>query len=146
MDKLERVFELQRQLDDMIQERWKIAFDQSTWVQKETLAMIDELMELLNLTGFKWWKKSPAMDRNKIVEELTDVFHFFISTCLKLEIGPEELFEAYVRKNRENRLRQLGLSTKDGYVASTAEKNPGSSCYERDADELERRKGDRLQS
>ncbi|MGI6558582.1 MAG: hypothetical protein ACOX20_06415 [Limnochordia bacterium] len=49
-----------------------------------------------------------------IKEELVDLLHFFLSTCLKCGIGPEELYQAYLDKNQENHARQDGPANGTG--------------------------------
>ncbi|MFZ7104654.1 MAG: dUTPase [Peptococcaceae bacterium] len=120
MDRLAQIFALQDKLDQKITKSRKIDFDYDTWIQKEILAIISELAEVLDETNFKWWKNTREIKKENLKEELIDVFHFYISLCLKVGITPEDLFEAYQKKNRENILRQDGLSDKDGYAISEA--------------------------
>lgn len=117
MDKLDHIFELQRRFDEELARRRNLDFDVSTWVQKEVLAIISELGELLDEVNFKWWKNPKVLDREAIKEEVVDILHFFVSICLKLGITPEELHQAYMAKNEENARRQDGLSQKPGYEA-----------------------------
>lgn len=117
MDKLEHVFRLQAELNEMIRERWQLNFEANVWVEKNALALIHEVMELLDEVGYKWWKRKDKIDRERVTDELADVMHFFVSLCLALGVGPEELYRAYTEKNAENIKRQLGLSQKQGYVA-----------------------------
>ncbi|NLT94516.1 MAG: dUTPase [Clostridia bacterium] len=115
MDKLDEIFRLQSQLDAKIAEKHKVDFDLDTWIEKEILAIISELGEVLDETNFKWWKNPRKIDKKALKEEIIDVFHFLISLCLKVNLSPQELYEAYVAKNNENHLRQEGLSSKKGY-------------------------------
>lgn len=115
MDKLDVIFAKQQALDSYLATERGLDFDLSTWVEKEILAMVAELGELLNEVNFKWWKNPRPLNREAIKEELADLLHFFVSLCLKLGIGPGELYEAYLAKNLENFRRQQGLSTKEGY-------------------------------
>lgn len=118
MDKLEHIFLLQEKLDTKISEKHQINYSVETWIEKEILAIISELGEVLGETNFKWWKNSQEINREALKEEIIDVFHFLISLCLKVGITPEELYGAYVAKNTENILRQEGLSQKKGYSIS----------------------------
>ncbi|MEW6243995.1 MAG: dUTPase [Bacillota bacterium] len=115
MDKLERIFALQRQFDEDLARRRGLTYRPEVWVQKEVLAMLSELAELLDEVNFRWWKDPRPIDREKVLEELVDLLHFFISTCLKMGFEAEDLYEAYVRKNRENFKRQEGLTEREGY-------------------------------
>ena len=38
-----------------------------------------------------------------------------MATCIKMEMSPEEIYEIYIGKNRENFKRQYGTSEKKGY-------------------------------
>lgn len=114
--KLEHIFELQKAFDDsLVEKRGLQEIDTSTWIQKEVLAMISELAELLDEVNFKWWKNPKELNYPAIKEELVDILHFFISMCLKVGLTPEELYNIYLEKNNENHNRQLGLSKKEGY-------------------------------
>ncbi|MHB1125547.1 MAG: dUTPase [Bacillota bacterium] len=117
MDKLEHIFELQDRFDKELAEQRNLDYDMSTWVQKEVLAIVSELGELLGEVNFKWWKNPKPLDRGAIAEELIDILHFFVSICLKMGLSAEEVYETYLNKNKENFRRQQGLSEKQGYKA-----------------------------
>ena len=85
MDKLEHIFELQKGFQDKIKRERNLDFTPDQWIQKQTLAMISELAELLDEVNFKWWK------------------------------NPHDLYNVYVGKNKENHDRQDGKSQKHGY-------------------------------
>jgi len=86
------------------------------WIQKEVLAIISELSEILDEVNFKWWKDPTEISHERLKEEIVDVLHFFVSMCLKAGIGPEELYQAYVAKNQENFSRQKGETDREGYA------------------------------
>ena len=118
MDKLDRIFQMQKALDDDITRRRGlegISFEE--WMQKDVLAITAELSELLNEVNFKWWKNKKEIDPAAVKEELVDVLHFFVSMCLRAGFTADELFEVYASKNQENFNRQNGLSSKKGYEA-----------------------------
>ena len=56
MDKLERIFELQKGLQDKLKTERHLDFTPEEWIQKQTLAMLSELAELLEEVNYKWWK------------------------------------------------------------------------------------------
>lgn len=121
MDKLDEIFKLQKDLDDFITERRDLhGISYEDWMQKEIIAIISELGELLEEVNFKWWKNPKELDIGSIKEELADVFHFFISMCIHTGMGPEELFSVYKSKNKENVNRQNGHSEKKGYEVTKA--------------------------
>ncbi|MGI6005834.1 MAG: dUTPase [Christensenellales bacterium] len=117
-DKLDVIFELQNKFDtDLADRRGLHDIDSATWIQKEVLAMISELGELLDEVNFKWWKNEKPVDEAAVKGELVDILHFFVSMCLKMDMTATELYELYLEKNRENFRRQDGLSEKSGYVS-----------------------------
>ncbi len=116
MDKLETIFQLQKQLNDDISDRRGLGrMEGAEWIQKNVLAMVSELGELLNEVNFKWWKNERPIDRDAACEEMVDVLHFFVSMCCCIGMDAQELFERYIEKNKENFDRQYGRSQKKGY-------------------------------
>lgn len=114
-DKLQIIFELQKALDTDIQERRSLDFPMEQWIQKDVLAMISELAELLDEVNFKWWKNEKPIDEASLHGELVDILHFFVSMCIRAGMDADSLFEGYIAKNRENFDRQYGRSEKKGY-------------------------------
>lgn len=118
-DKLELIFEWQRKFDDeIIKTRGLEHITQQEWIQKETLALMDELSELINEVNYKWWKNPKPIDEHAVKEELVDILHFFTSMCLKMGMSADELCGMYIEKNKENFARQSGTSIKQGYALS----------------------------
>lgn len=116
MDKLENIFEWQNKFDsELMQRRGLENISMEQWIQKETLAMLSELSELIDEVNFKWWKNEQPVDTNKVKDELVDILHFFVSMCLKTGMSAEELHQRYLDKNKENFDRQNGTSEKKGY-------------------------------
>lgn len=116
MDKLETIFHWQNKFDsELIKKRGLQDIPMEQWIQKETLAMLSELAELIDEVNFKWWKNEKPVDPDAVKEELVDILHFFVSMCLKTGMDAEELCERYMKKNKENFNRQNGLSEKKGY-------------------------------
>ena len=115
-DRLEMIFRLQKSLDEDIMERRKLEFPYEVWMQKDILACMDELTELINELNWKWWK---PLDPGAIRGELVDVLHFFVSMCIRSGMSAQDLFDGYIAKNRENFDRQYGRSQKPGYEVNT---------------------------
>ncbi|MDR1093674.1 MAG: dUTPase [Clostridiales bacterium] len=122
-DKLDVIFECQQKLDAFLIEKRGLNFTPSEWIQKETLAMISELGELLDEARFKWWKNPQPVDGAKVKEELVDILHFFIGMCLNAGMTSDELFKIYLEKNEENFKRQFGTSLKEGYALAAQRAN-----------------------
>ena len=115
MDKLDTIFQLQQALDDDIAALRVLSYPKEVWIQKEVLAMLSELSEVLDEVNFKWWKNPRPVDDAALKGELVDVLHFFVSMCLKSGMSAEELYTLYRDKNKENFDRQYGRSEKQGY-------------------------------
>jgi dimeric dUTPase (all-alpha-NTP-PPase superfamily) len=115
-DRLSGIFDLQKSLNDDIRTKRNLSgFTHEEWIQKHMLAMLSEMAEVLDEVNFKWWKNPKPVDSDALKEELVDVLHFYVSMCLEAGMTPQELYDRYVSKNRENFDRQAGLSEKPGY-------------------------------
>lgn len=114
-DRLERIFELQAMLNEDIVRKRNLDFSYEVWMQKNILAAMDELTELLNELNYKWWKNPKPIDGEAVREELVDVLHFLISMCIRSGMTAEDLYAGYIKKNQENFDRQYGRSKKKGY-------------------------------
>ena len=55
MDKLETIFTMQEALNRDIAERRDLHFTKQEWIQKNILATVSELAEVLDEAQFKWW-------------------------------------------------------------------------------------------
>ena len=115
MDKLENIFEYQKKFDEELAQRRGLNYSMEEWIQKETLAMLSELSELIDEVNFKWWKNEKPVDTGKVRDELVDILHFFVSMCIKTGMSAQELHARYMDKNQENFDRQHGRSQKGGY-------------------------------
>lgn len=54
-----------------------------------------ECAELVEHHGWKWWKAPPLVDRQQVLLELVDIFHFGMSSDLSAAESLEELAESY---------------------------------------------------
>jgi dimeric dUTPase (all-alpha-NTP-PPase superfamily) len=100
-DKLEQIFNMQLAL----QLKLGVKFDQD-YINIMTLACEQELHEALRETPWKPWKKQQTFNRDNYKKELIDALHFFINLCLAGGITAEDLYEAYIEKNKENYVRK----------------------------------------
>ena len=122
MDKLEQIFALQDRFNsELIERRHLEGIGREEWIQRQTLALMSELAELIDEVNFKWWKNPKPVDEDAVKGELVDILHFFVSMCLKMNMSSAELYDMYILKNRENFDRQNGLSAKTGYESAKAE-------------------------
>ncbi len=115
-DKLDVLFEMQAGLDAYIREKRELNFTRSEWVCKKAQALMVELAEVVEEAHYKWWKNDSEIDEAKLKEEIVDVLHFFLGMCIDSGMSSDELFEIYMKKNKENYDRQNGLSKKAGYA------------------------------
>ena len=115
MDKLNEIFMMQQAFNSELRASRKLDFTPQVWIQKETLAMLSELSELLDEVNFKWWKNELPINQDNVKDELVDILHFFVSMCLDAGMDAEELHRRYLAKNKENFDRQHGKSQKKGY-------------------------------
>ncbi len=116
-DKLDTLFKMQAALDGYIRDKRNLNYSRGEWVCKKAQALSVELSEVLEEAQYKWWKNYGEIDEAKLKEEIVDVLHFFLGMCIDAGLTSDELFEIYLKKNKENYDRQNGLSAKKGYEA-----------------------------
>jgi dimeric dUTPase (all-alpha-NTP-PPase superfamily) len=114
-DRLADIFAWQQRFNETIRRDRQLAFSSAEWIQKEAMALMVELSEVLEESRYKWWKNPEPIESAKLHEELVDVLHFFISMCIDAGLDAETLYQGYLAKNQENFRRQQGLSDKTGY-------------------------------
>lgn len=98
--------------------------DRATFLVWNMYALMDELHEAMDETGWKPWATSRHLDADKMLKEMVDAWHFFMNVLLV--IGGEKgwstdelaaaFSDAYEHKNAVNAERQAegydGLSSK----------------------------------
>lgn len=100
-DKLKLMLKLQKAYQDKYGTGFSFPPELHDWAS----AMSAEAMELWGGCGGKWWKKKQNTPE-KNLEELVDIWHFFMGYMLQAGITPEQFFEAYKKKLAENYRRQ----------------------------------------
>ena len=116
MDKLEEIFDLQENLNERIGVKLRNLSDEekSVWVLNYTRAMQQELAELVDSVPWKWWAKYQKMDEQNARVEIVDLFHFLISAAQAMGMTAEDVYQAYLAKNKVNHARQeSGYQQKD---------------------------------
>jgi len=108
MDKLDEIFDLQDALNKRIGVNTDGMSDEekAKWVLNYTRAMQQEIAELIDSVPWKWWAKYQAFDEQNAKVEVVDLFHFLISLAQVLGMTPEDVYEAYMKKNKVNHNRQ----------------------------------------
>src|SRR5438045_1193326 len=103
-DKLNELFRMQKALNqrigvntDQFNEE-----DKTKWVLNYTRAMSQELAELTDSVPWKWWAKYQKFDDQNAKVEIVDMFHFLISLAQTLGMSANDVFDAYVKKNKVN--------------------------------------------
>lgn len=114
-DKLDVLFRMQAGLDGYIREKRGLDFTKGEWVCKKAQALMVELAEVVEEAHYKWWKNATEINDAALKEEIVDVLHFFLGMCIDSGMTADELFDIYLKKNKENYDRQNGLSAKSGY-------------------------------
>ena len=108
MDKLEKIFDLQKNLNQRIGVNTDEMDDEEKirWVLNYTRAMQQEIAELIDSVPWKWWAKYQKFDQQNAKVEVVDLFHFLISIAQVIGMKPEDIYQAYVKKNEVNHSRQ----------------------------------------
>jgi dimeric dUTPase (all-alpha-NTP-PPase superfamily) len=115
-DKLEEIFRLQDQLNKRIGMNAEALTEEEKvkWVLNYTRAMTQEIAELVDSVPWKWWAKYQNFDVQNARVEVVDLFHFLISIAQVLGMSPDDVYQAYVKKNQVNHERQdSGYTAKD---------------------------------
>jgi dimeric dUTPase (all-alpha-NTP-PPase superfamily) len=108
MDKLDEIFDLQDALNKRIGVNTDGMSDEekAKWVLNYTRAMQQEIAELIDSVPWKWWAKYQEFDEQNAKVEVVDLFHFLISLAQVLGMTPEDVYDAYMKKNKVNHARQ----------------------------------------
>ncbi len=116
MDKFEEIFRLQEQLNARIGvvTAGMSEEEKAKWVLNYTRAMQQELAELVDSVPWKWWAKYQKFDEQNARVEVVDLFHFLVSIAQVLGMTPDDVYQAYLKKNKVNHQRQeTGYAVKD---------------------------------
>jgi dimeric dUTPase (all-alpha-NTP-PPase superfamily) len=107
-DKLTEIFKMQDELNRRIGvDTSKLTEEEKAkWVLNYTRAMTQEIAELIDSVPWKWWAKYQKFDEQNAKVEVIDLFHFLISLAQVLGMTPDDVFNAYVKKNAVNHQRQ----------------------------------------
>jgi dimeric dUTPase (all-alpha-NTP-PPase superfamily) len=115
-DRLQAIFRMQEALNERIGVRLAglDEAEQTRWVLNYARAMQQELAELVDSVPWKWWAKYQKFDLQNARVEVIDLFHFLISLARTLGMSADDVFDAYVKKNKVNHERQnSGYAAKD---------------------------------
>ena len=116
MDKMDEIFNLQEKLNTRIGVNMNEMNDEdrAKWILNYIRAMQQELAELTDSVPWKWWAKYQEFDKQNARVEIVDLFHFLISLAQVMGMSADDVYEAYLKKNKVNHNRQdSGYSSKD---------------------------------
>jgi dimeric dUTPase (all-alpha-NTP-PPase superfamily) len=116
LDRLRELFRLQEALNERIGVRTAGMSEPERvqWVLNYCRALSQEIAELTDSVPWKWWARYQKFDEQNARVEVVDLFHFLISLAQVLGMSADDVFEAYLKKNRVNLERQhSGYTTKD---------------------------------
>ena len=117
MDKLDRIFELQKELNDQIGFSVHNPLSQEEkiqWILNIVRALQQELAEIVDTVPWKWWAHYQTFDEQNVRVELIDVLHFLVLLAQILGLSAEDVYQLYLQKNKVNieRLKK-GYKSKD---------------------------------
>jgi dimeric dUTPase (all-alpha-NTP-PPase superfamily) len=115
-DQLRELFLMQQSLNERIGVRTcdMSESDKVQWVLNYCRAMSQEIAELTDSVPWKWWAKYQKFDEQNARVEVVDLFHFLISLAQVLGMSADDVFQAYLKKNKVNFQRQnSGYAQKD---------------------------------
>ena len=107
-DQLRELFRMQKALNEHIGVNTDGMSDEqkTEWVLNYCRAMGQEIAELTDSVPWKWWAKYQRLDEQNARVEVVDLFHFLISLAQVLGMSADDVYDAYVKKNEVNFLRQ----------------------------------------
>ena len=89
---LNKLYKLQEELDKHILEKNKVKISKEELLGNTMLALLVEVGELANTTRcFKHWSKKGMMEKEIVIEELADVWHFYLSIGNQMQLGLDPL-------------------------------------------------------
>jgi dimeric dUTPase (all-alpha-NTP-PPase superfamily) len=115
-DRLKEIFDMQKKLNQRIGVDTDSMNDEDRikWALNYSRALGQELAELIDSVPWKWWAKYQKFDKQNARVEVVDMFHFLISIAQTIGMTDEDVYKAYMKKNKVNFDRQdSGYVNKD---------------------------------
>ena len=115
-DRLKEIFDMQKKLNKRIGVDTDAINDDERikWALNYSRALGQELSELIDSVPWKWWAQYQKFDKQNARVEVVDMFHFLISIAQTIGMTDEDVYEAYMKKNKVNFQRQdSGYTNKD---------------------------------
>lgn len=83
------------------------------FINQMILALHEEAVEIMRETAYKnpdyvpfGWKKHQEFNNEKFQEEIIDIIHFVLNLAIVSGMSPNEIFNKYMEKNKENANRK----------------------------------------
>lgn len=96
------------------------------WLSKHSQAVIRRIAELTNGVPWKWVAQHQGLDARSAHAEVVDLFHLAISLAQVLGMGPNDVFEGYVKRNAVSLRQQESDSSQDERLRHILR---GKSCH-----------------
>ena len=123
MDRLNEMFDLQHKLQERLGTWSKIVDMSKPMTEREALrqqftnqmilALVEEAVEIMRETPYKnplfvpfGWKKTQGYNREALLGEIVDMWHFMMNICLAHGFTAEDFYKCYCKKNNINHERQ----------------------------------------
>jgi dimeric dUTPase (all-alpha-NTP-PPase superfamily) len=111
------IFSMQRELNI----RYGLPLDReltdeeiNQWLLQMSRCMGQEIAELTDSCKWKHWKQNQELDKQNAKVEAVDLLHFIVTVFQILGMTADDVFEAYLKKNKVNHERQdTGYIVKD---------------------------------
>ena len=85
------------------------------WVEKQAKALMHEAVEIMDWTAWKWWSNrvgnksgvepGSLQQVDEIRVEIVDALHFLVNLALLTGMSADDLYNAYLEKNKINHER-----------------------------------------
>ena len=88
--------------------------EKTKWILNYSGAVTQEIAEFTDTVPWKWRARYQKFDAQNARVEVVDLFHFLISLAQVLGMSADDVFKAYIQKNKVNFQRQeSGYTVKD---------------------------------
>jgi len=114
-DKLTEMFKLQKRLQSQlgVYKKIKTSKDKQQYINQMILALHEEAVEIMRETCYKnpdyvkfGWKLGQKENIENFKEEIVDLMHFLLNLSIIGGMGPNEFYNRYIGKNKENHKRK----------------------------------------
>jgi NTP pyrophosphatase (non-canonical NTP hydrolase) len=105
----QKMIDTQGKLFEMYSSRSEYKVPQEQHLLNTLFSLIEEAVEIKNTLGLKPWKNKKTVDKEKLLEEVADLTHFYLQLLYLLGIKFEDLYKEYMKKVMKNILRQIAV-------------------------------------